>query len=83
MLIDGDSLRDLYVRPDWQGRGIGRALLDKAKALNSRRLTLWTFERNANARAFYEAMGFCVIGRTDGRNDENEPDVRYAWRGAS
>jgi GNAT superfamily N-acetyltransferase len=83
MLIDCGNLDHLYVRPDWQGRGIGRALLDKAKALSPHRLMLWTFERNINARAFYEAKGFRVMGRAEGRNEENEPDVQYAWRGAS
>ncbi|HUY99670.1 MAG TPA: GNAT family N-acetyltransferase [Thermomicrobiaceae bacterium] len=79
MLIDGESLDHLYVRPGWQRRGVGLALLEKAKALSPRRLELWTFQRNANARAFYEAQGFRAVEYTEGRNEENEPDVRYEW----
>jgi ribosomal protein S18 acetylase RimI-like enzyme len=83
MRVDGDDLDHLYVLPDWQGRGVGRSLLTKAQELRPRRLMLWTFERNAAARAFYEAKGFRVVGRTDGQNEEKEPDIRYEWKGSS
>ena len=55
MPIDGENLVHLYVRPGWQRRGVGLSLLNKAKVLSPRRLELWAFQRNANARAFYEA----------------------------
>jgi GNAT superfamily N-acetyltransferase len=80
MLLDGEDLDHLYVSPDWQGHGFGTALLDKAKKLSPDRLLLWTFQRNEKARAFYEARGFRSIAQTDGKNDENEPDVQYEWR---
>jgi GNAT superfamily N-acetyltransferase len=79
MLIDGEDLDHLYVRPDWQRRGVGLSLLNKARALSPQRLQLWTFQRNTNARTFYEARGFRAVECTDGRNEENEPDVRYEW----
>src|SRR5437763_9730962 len=82
MLIDGENLDHLYVRPGWQRRGVGLSLLNKAKALSSGRLELWTFQRNANARAFYETQGFRAVECTAGRNEENEPDVKYEWPGA-
>ena len=82
MLIDGENLVHLFVRPGWQRRGVGLSLLNKAKALSPRRLELWTFQRNANARAFYEAHGFRAVECTDGRNEENEPDVKYEWGSA-
>jgi GNAT superfamily N-acetyltransferase len=70
----------LYTLPDHQGRGLGHALLAKAKA-QSNDLQLWTFQGNAQARRFYEARGFVVEEETDGsRNMEREPDVRYRWR---
>jgi ribosomal protein S18 acetylase RimI-like enzyme len=74
-------LDDLYVRPGPQGRGIGSALLEKAKALSPRRLALATFQQNTRARAFYEARGFREVGRTDGDNEEGLPDIRYEWSG--
>jgi len=66
MLIHGEDLDHLYVRPCWQRRGIGSSLLAKAKALSQRRFELWTFQRSGNARAFYEAQGFPPIDCTDG-----------------
>jgi len=80
MLIAGESVDHLYVRPGWQRHGIGLSLLNKAKALSPHRLELWTFQRNNGARAFYEAQCFRAVAFTDGRNEENEPDVKYEWR---
>ena len=65
--------------PIAQGRGVGTELLDVAKN-GCERLELWTFQRNATARRFYEARGFRLVEETDGaRNEENEPDARYLW----
>jgi GNAT superfamily N-acetyltransferase len=80
MLVDGENLDHLYVRPGWQRRGVGLSLLNKAKAMSPQRLELWTFQRNSNARAFYETQGFRAAEYTDGRNEENEPDVKYEWK---
>jgi len=72
-------VEQLYVLPGWQGRGVGRALLEMAKAENTE-LRLWTFQRNLEARRFYERRGFIAIDETDGsRNEEREPDVLYRW----
>ena len=80
MLIDGENLDHLYVSPRLQGRGFGSVLLDLAKAQSPGRLVLWTFQRNERARAFYEARGFRSIKKTEGENEEREPDVQYEWR---
>ena len=69
----------LYVDPAHQGHGMGAALLRKAMSAQ-KRLALWTFQRNANARRFYEAHGFRCVRLTDGRdNEEREPDALYEW----
>ena len=80
-----DHLDHLYVLPGLYGRGVGSALLARAKALSPGRLRLFTFQRNVRARAFYEARGFAVVDTNDGsRNEEREPDVLYEWaRGSS
>lgn len=72
-------IEQLYVLPVAQGRGVGTGLLEVAKRA-CERLELWTFQRNASARGFYERRGFSLVEQTDGmRNVENEPDVRYRW----
>jgi GNAT superfamily N-acetyltransferase len=77
---DGVELNDLYVRPGWQGRGVGGALLRRAMDESSGELSLRTFQRNAVVRRFYERRGFVAVALTDGAdNEEREPDVRYRW----
>jgi GNAT superfamily N-acetyltransferase len=69
----------LYVDPQHHGRGIGRALLDEAKA-DQPHLNLWVFQVNHRARRFYERQGFTLAEETDGSgNEEREPDARYVW----
>ena len=64
MGIDGHRLEMLFISEEYRGKGIGRQLLcygiDRhavdALAVN---------EQNPQARAFYEAMGFTVCGRSE------------------
>ncbi len=73
-------LNHLYVHPDHQGHGAGAMLLARVMA-DQDELRLWTFQRNARARAFYESRGFVAVELTDGAgNEEREPDVLYLWR---
>ncbi len=70
----------LHVAEGHRGRGVGKALLDAAKA-EEPRLLLWTFQANSGAIAFYLREGFVEIERTDGAgNEEGLPDVRMIWR---
>ncbi|HZH51123.1 MAG TPA: GNAT family N-acetyltransferase [Microvirga sp.] len=74
-------LDHLYVHPSWHGRGVGSTLLERAKEGNPQ-LDLWTFQRNAQARRFYEHRGFRLVELTDGSaNEEQEPDAHYRWIG--
>jgi ribosomal protein S18 acetylase RimI-like enzyme len=76
-----DWIDQLYVLPEAQGRGVGSMLLQRAQACFEN-LQLWTFQRNAQARRFYEARGFRLVRETDGsRNEEREPDALYLWTG--
>jgi ribosomal protein S18 acetylase RimI-like enzyme len=78
--IEGAFVDHLYVAPAHQSVGIGDALLRFAKETRPEGLKLWTFERNSNARGFYEKRGFVAIEFTDGsRNEERTPDVLYEW----
>ncbi|MCT9084244.1 GNAT family N-acetyltransferase [Streptomyces fulvoviolaceus] len=80
VLADG-LLSQLYLDPDWRGRGIGDRFVALAKERSPQGLTLWTFQVNKPAHRFYERHGFVESERTDGSgNEEREPDVRYLWR---
>jgi GNAT superfamily N-acetyltransferase len=75
-------LEKLYVEPGDQSRGIGSALLDKAKELRPDELYLWVFQKNP-ARRLYERHGFELVRLMDGaENMEREPDALYRWAGS-
>ncbi len=78
----GDEILSLYVAPHARRHGLGRALVAEAKE-GAPRLTLWTFQANSPARAFWSALGFAEAATTDGSNDEGLPDVRLIWNGAA
>ncbi|MFJ9866511.1 GNAT family N-acetyltransferase [Streptomyces sp. NPDC101165] len=81
MVLAGDELSQLYLDPDWRGRGLGDRFVALAKERSPGGLGLWTFQVNEPAHRFYERHGFVAVEHTDGRgNEEREPDVRYVWR---
>lgn len=57
-------LRQLYVLPECQGRGIGGMLLDEVEGCfpEAARIRLEVEEANAKAVAFYIAQGFAKVG---------------------
>ena len=59
----------LYVRDDWQGTGLGAALmrgiLALAEQLHCSAVVLGVWEKNERARAFYQRFGFREIGQHD------------------
>jgi len=80
LALNGEVLEHIYVSPRLQGSGLGSALLAKAKQLRPNGFRLWVFQRNMQARGFYEARGMRVVEFTDGSgNEEREPDVLYEW----
>ncbi|WBO66994.1 GNAT family N-acetyltransferase [Streptomyces camelliae] len=81
MVLREGELSQLYLDPDWRGRGIGDRFVALAKERAPGGLTLWTFQVNKPAHRFYERHGFTAVEFTDGSgNEEREPDVRYVWR---
>lgn len=70
----------LFVRFGCQQQGIGSILLAKAKELTVADLRLYTFQKNYQARAFYEQHGFQAIAFGMSPPPENEPDVEYWWQ---
>ncbi len=80
LAVRGSLVDRLYVEPEWQRRGVGRALLEKARELSPTELRLFTLQRNERARHFYEALGFRVEALGVSPAPESEPDVLYVWR---
>jgi ribosomal protein S18 acetylase RimI-like enzyme len=83
LALGHDNVDQLFVEPDRQGRGIGSALLERAKALRPRGLRLFAHQRNERARAFYERRGFHAVAFGVSPAPESEPDVEYRWSGTT
>ena len=81
MALVGQHIDHLYLLPGTYRQGIGTKLLNKAKELSPTKLTLYAFQINTRARAFYEHHGFTAIEYGDGSaNEAKEPDILYEWR---
>jgi GNAT superfamily N-acetyltransferase len=82
MEIKDGWLNHLYILPNFQNKGIGTLLLDKAKQLNPKGIYLWIFEENEEAIKFYEHEGFILKEKRtkeQTNNEEHLPDRRYCW----
>jgi GNAT superfamily N-acetyltransferase len=80
---DGERgwIEQLYLDPSAVARGLGAALLERAKRELGAPIRLYTFQANAGARRFYERHGFRALAFGDGSgNEEGCPDVLYEWR---
>ena len=88
LTLSGDALDHLFVHVDYQRAGIGKTLLDEAKARSPQGLTLCTFQRNTGAQQFYLSQGFVETARGFASFDGNPwaqsksdlADIRYEWR---
>jgi ribosomal protein S18 acetylase RimI-like enzyme len=80
MAADG-FLTALYVERRSRKLGIGHLLVERAKRENPEEITLYIFQANILAQAFYQRQGFVEVNRTTGDNDENLPDILMEWRG--
>jgi GNAT superfamily N-acetyltransferase len=74
-------LWQMFARRDWQGAGLGVALLDRALAEARRRgyerIVLWTPAGAAQARRFYEREGFEPTGEEDPDSTFGLPLIQY------
>ena len=70
------EIKRMWLRPAWQGRGLGRRLmdacLDEARRLGSRALRLDTQAKLEAAVGLYRAYGFSEVARY---NDNHRADI--------
>lgn len=52
----------LFIHPDFQREGAGKALVQKARAEKGE-LSVGVYDKNVTAHRFYREMGFCETGR--------------------
>ena len=74
-------LWQMFLRRDWQGRGLAGPMIDRlfdeARRRGKTRLVLWAAEGAAQARRFYEREGFELTGERDDENTFGLPLVQY------
>jgi chorismate mutase len=82
VLVEGEWLNLLFVRPDRPARGVGAALLDLVKGIRPRGFGLRVHQSNHRAREFYRRHGLVELERTDGSDyPDATPDLQMAWLG--
>jgi putative acetyltransferase len=64
MGMRGNNMESLFIAPEYLRRGAGRSLVRHAQSLHGE-LQVDVNEQNSAARAFYEACGFVVAGRSE------------------
>lgn len=73
-------LEDLYVRPQYRGKGYGKALFVRlaqiAVARNCERLDWWCLDWNTSSIAFYQSLG--AVGMEDWTVYRLQKDALYA-----
>ncbi len=82
----GALLDNLHVLPGYQGKGIGKHLMRKSaiwltKKYPNSPMYLWVFEKNIQARAFYEKLGGDHVETiTTEQVDGSKASIcRYVW----
>ena len=58
--MNGNEVGGIFVAPEYQSRGVGRALLDHV-AVSRSYLEFDVFKANTTARRFYESYGFRFV----------------------
>ena len=85
----GTQIDNLHVLPSERGRGLGKQLLlnlvtQASLTYPDEGLYLWVYEKNDNARRFYEALHGEAVGRVviEAPGGGELAEWRYVWRQA-
>ena len=74
------QLHSLYVRSAYYGSGVADELIDAA--VGGSACSLWVFEANPRAQAFYRRHGFVLTGERDIERFSNAVEVRMTRTGS-
>jgi putative acetyltransferase len=80
MALQPSFLDQLFIAPHWQGRGLGNALINKAKAVYPHGLSLHCAQGNRPACRFYEHHGFVAVAHRI-YQPAAVGDIVYRWHG--
>lgn len=80
LAIRGSQVNHVYVDPPVRRRGVGTALLERAKALSPRGVTVFAHERNEVARAFCIRHGFREVRPLVKSLPECRQETEFAWK---
>lgn len=78
LALIGNEVGAIFVDPDHQGVGVGRALMDNAAAARPH-LELSVFEANHSGRRFYAAYGFEQVGAAV-HAGTGQPELRLRYQ---
>mgnify|MGYP003666667369 FL=1 len=56
----GNEVGAIFLQPEWHGKGVGKALMDKAQELHGD-LEVEVFKENSIGRQFYSRYGFELL----------------------
>ena len=86
----GSLIDNLHVAPDFQRQGIGKMLVKESarhvcEKADNKKMYLWVFEANRNARIAYQYMGGTHVETVDKRNPDDtiSRTCRIFWSDAS
>ena len=80
LALEKHIIQGLYIKKDFQGFGFGQAAIKFAQK-QFEELRLWVFQSNIGAQKFYQRLGFQVVEKSEGEdNDYRLPDVFYCWK---
>jgi len=74
----GNNIGALYVVPELRSVGIGKRLLDMAKA-DCDQIIVWAYEKNVQGRRFYRREGL-VENYREFDEDCNLMDIMHIWK---
>lgn len=77
-IVDSCYIGGLFVAPDFQGKGIGSALLNVVK-MKYLQLELKVYKRNQRAVDFYQSQNFVITGEEIDRGT-NEAELLMLWK---